>query len=149
MSIGSNIQTEFHVPHGRGWKTVSIIDKSQSASTSSSAWVGDGYWDAWCKRMAEKESRRPERTRKFIEDGLKHGVYRIEGSRVVITEGNVRKACFCMAHGDSGHCGELYWKAMKGYDWERHELLAPESEVKKAVEDWLTDNWFNYLGNVA
>jgi hypothetical protein len=99
--------------------------------------------------MAEKESRVVERTRTFIEGGLKHGVYRIEGGRVVVTDGNVKKSCFCMVHGDVGHAGELYWKARRGYDWVRNELTEPESEVKKLLEDWLTDNWFNYLKNVA
>ena len=106
-------------------------------------------WSAWCKRMADKESRAVERTRSFIEGGLKHGVYRIEGGRVVVTDKNVKKSCFCMVHGDVGHAGELYWKAREGYDWVRNELTEPESEVKKLLEDWLTDNWFNYLKNVA
>lgn len=140
------IQTKFVVTSksGRERREKSIIDERPDAP-----WVGDGGWDAWCKRMAEKESRVVERTRAFIEGGLKHGVYRIEGGRVVVTDGNVKKSCFCMVHGDVGHAGELYWKAREGYDWVRNELTEPESEVKKLLEDWLTDNWFNYLKNAA
>ena len=148
----SDEKTSFAVGKGRGWKWISEVE------TDPSKMVTIDGWSAWCKRMADKESRVVERTRSFMEAQFKYGYCHIDGDRVRVCEGRLKRTVLNMGIGDVGHAGELYWKAIRlthhGLDMWRwfSEVKLSESEetaIRSAVEDWLTDNWFNYLKNAA
>lgn len=118
--------------------------------------VSPDGWEYYCKKMDEKAATRASRSAKFIEDGIKAGVYTIQDDGIVVADDRLKNAFFCaFAGGDVGHCGDLYYEAMLYFDRDKLVITrkrdrAPadrkeQLEAKAALEKWLTDNYRRFV----
>lgn len=150
--ISHNMQTKFPVHNGRGWAFESIINPAQPSFSP------DG-WEYYCKKMDEKAATRASRAAKFIEDGIKAGVYTIQDNGIVVADDRLKNAFFCAYAGDVGHCGDLYYEAMLYFDRDKLVITrkrdrAPadrkeQFEAKAALEKWLTDNYRRFVSKTV
>ena len=150
--ISHNMRTKFPVSNGRGWKDVSIISQCQPRFRLPTVEETD---EKWRKHFAELERTRPERASKFIQGGIKAGVYIVEGDSIKIADGCLTRAFFCCSVGEVAHRGDLYYEAMKYYDVFRGVFTKKSDrtpaepqdlvDAQKALETWLTDNYRRFV----
>ena len=150
--VSHNTQTKFAVSNGRGWKHESIISRIQPRFRLPTCEEID---EKWRKHFAELERTRPERAAKFIQGGIKAGVYIVDGDSIKIADGCLNRAFFCCSVGEVAHCGDLFYEAMKYYDRFRYVFTKkadrtpaePQDlvDAQKALETWLTDNYRRFV----
>lgn len=152
MGRRSEMQTEFAVSNGRGWKSVSTVDANPAH------WLGFDHWADWCRRMKEKAANRPYETKRYLVGAMEAGAIRVDGDRVVIADGKTKRVMLLSyINSNEIHCGKLFWEAagiaQVGLDvWRWYKDPTPEETVtklKEALETWLTDLWFNYAKDAA